>query len=104
MSSATLSPSKQSRGRLIFCLLALFFALPIVVVTLMYKFEWHPQGAIQGELVTPPKPVVLPGGLLDAQGGPLDTHLLRDKWSMVYVSAECEEVCKQRLHVMRRLT
>ena len=103
MSSATLSPSKQSRGRLIFCLLALFFALPIVVVTLMYKFEWHPQGTSQGELVTPPKPVVLPGGLLDAQGDPLDTHLLRDKWSMVYVSAECEEVCKQRLHIMRQL-
>ena len=39
--SSTTSPiadpqQKQKRGRWIFCLLALFFALPIVIVTLMY--------------------------------------------------------------------
>lgn len=103
MSTTIINDPLQNRGRLKFCLLALFFALPVVIVTLMYKFEWHPQGSSQGVLIAPPKPIVLPSGLHDAKGNPVDAGLFRDKWSMVYVSNECEETCMQRLHIMRQL-
>ena len=93
----------QTRGRLVFCLLAVFFALPVIIVTLMYKFEWHPQGSSQGELIAPPKAIELPAGLSDAQGKPIAPDLLRDKWSMVYVTERCAEACMQRLYTMRQL-
>lgn len=106
--SSTTSPivdpqQKQRRGRWIFCLLALFFALPIVIVTLMYKYDWHPQGNSQGELLVPPKPIVLGEDLQDAAGHLISPALLRDKWSMVYVAERCTEACVQRLHIMRQL-
>lgn len=106
--SSTTSPiadpqQKQRRGRWIFCLLALFFALPIVIVTLMYKYDWHPQGSSQGELLVPPKSIVLGEDLQDAAGHLISPALLRDKWSMVYVAERCAEACVQRLHIMRQL-
>jgi hypothetical protein len=110
MSTTATNPGKpappehsQARGRLIFCLLAVFFALPVIIVTLMYKFEWHPQGSSQGELVAPPIAIELPAGLLDAQGKAIAPDLLRDKWSMVYVTERCAEACMQRLYTMRQL-
>lgn len=93
----------QTRGRLVFCLLAVFFALPVIIVTLMYKFEWHPQGSSQGELIAPPKAIEIPAGLSDAQGKPIAPDLLRAKWSMVYVTERCAEACMQRLYTMRQL-
>jgi hypothetical protein len=102
-STATTPEQNQTRGRLVFCLLAVFFALPVIIVTLMYKFEWHPQGSSQGELIAPPKAIELPVGLLDAQGKPIAPDLFRDKWSMVYVTERCAEACMQRLYVMRQL-
>ena len=106
--SSTTSPiadsqQKQKRGRWIFFLLALFFTLPIVIVTLMYKFDWHPQGSSQGELLVPPRPIVLGADLRDAAGRAIAPSLLRDKWSMVYVAERCAETCLQRLHTMRQL-
>jgi hypothetical protein len=93
----------QARGRLIFCLLAVFFALPVIIVTMMYKFEWHPQGSSQGELIAPPTLIELPAGLLDVQGKAVPTELLRDKWSMVYVTDRCADTCMERVHTMRQL-
>lgn len=104
MSSATLSPQqRQARGRLVFCLLAVFFALPIIIVLLMYMFEWHPSGASQGELLASPRPIRLAESLRDANAVALPADLLHDKWSMVYVTTRCEAICTQRLHTMRQL-
>ena len=104
MSSTTLSPQqRQAQGRLVFCLLAVFFALPIIIVLLMYAFEWHPSGASQGELLTSPRPIRLAEALRDANAVALPADLLQDKWSMVYVTAHCEALCMQRLYTMRQL-
>ena len=104
MSSVNLTAEqRQARGRWVFCLLAFFFALPIIIVALMYVFEWHPQGASQGELLAPPRPILLSGDLRDANAAPLPADLLRDKWSMVYVTVQCEAQCLERLHTMRQL-
>lgn len=103
MMTAIHQDKQQSRGRLVFILLAIFFALPVLIVTLMYRFEWHPPGSSQGELVVPPKPILLPKGLIEARGQVLAQDLLRDKWSMVYIADECDHLCLQRLQTMRQI-
>lgn len=84
-------------------LLLLFFAVPLLLVTLMHEFNWHPQGSSYGELITPARPLQMPAGLQDASGNALSAALWRDKWSMVYIAEQCAAACQQRLHGMRQL-
>ncbi len=44
----------QRKGRKVFMLMVVFFVVPIIVVILMYKFNWKPSGNSLGELVNPP--------------------------------------------------
>lgn len=91
------------QGRRMLLLLVFFFTVPIAAVILMHHYNWHPQGRTHGELVTPARALHIPGNLMSLQGVYVDPDLLRDKWSMIYVTDDCEKQCEERLHTMRQL-
>lgn len=94
--------SQQRQGRMIFLMMTFFFVLPILVVIAMYKLNWKPTGQSYGELISPPKLIQNTGQLKTSEGKSVP-DLWIDKWSMVYVTAHCEQACLDRLHDMRQL-
>jgi len=56
-----------------------------------------------GELVSPPRALSIDQTLINNNGTKVSASLLKDKWSMVYVTAECDLQCKNKLHQMRQL-
>jgi len=84
-------------------LLVFFFSVPMITVLLMHHYNWHPQTRSHGDLISPPRPLHLPGELMTIQGVYVEPELLKNKWSMVYVAHECLQACEQRLHMMRQL-
>jgi len=95
--------TEQTRGRWILALLFLFFAVPLLAVMLMHHYQWHPKGASRGELISPPVQLTIVAELLDNQGKAVTASIWHDKWSMVYVTGECDNICMERLHSMRQL-
>lgn len=93
---------QQRRGRLMLLALAIFFTVPIMVVVLMLHFNWRPAGQSHGELIAPPRMIIGNDMLADSNGKPVGTFWL-DKWSMVYVTDNCQDNCLSRLHDMRQL-
>lgn len=92
----------QAKGRMVFLLMLTFFVVPIIVVIMMYKLNWKPEGASAGELVKPAKLLQIPATLASnnaAQTSPL----FREKWSIVYLASDCEAACMQKLSDMRQL-
>lgn len=83
--------------------LFLFFAAPLIVVTVMHQLDWHPSGASRGHMVLPVKPISIPEGIVDSDANTISTELLKEKWSMVYIADQCDEVCVTRLHDMRQI-
>lgn len=98
-----LESSNQSKGRRVLGLMFLFFVLPLIVVGLMYQFDWYPKGSSQGDLVNPPRALQLPEQLVDTKGEAITAERLRDKWSMVYISDKCAKHCEDRLYILRQL-
>ncbi len=87
--------SQQTRGRAILLLLLIFFLVPSVVVMLMIKYDWKPQGSTShGELIQPPVALVASGE---------DASLWQDKWHVVYMDANCEAGCVEKLKALRNL-
>lgn len=84
-------------------LLFVFFALPLLLVVAMHKYDWHPQGSSRGELVSPARLLQMPSELLDVHGAAVKPGLWHDKWSMVYITNDCQQACSNRLHIMRQL-
>ena len=95
--------TRQSRGRLMLISMLIFFLTPIVVVIAMYKMDWRPQGSSVGELVTPARLLNMQQPLLLSDGKLASDNLWKDKWSMVYIAAECAEKCTDKLYIMRQL-
>lgn len=93
----------KPKGRLVLLLLFIFFAAPLIVVAVMYKLDWHPSGFSRGQMVSPPKAIELPMGLMDANGQPIATDFWKEKWSVLYIADTCESICEQRLHEMRQI-
>lgn len=93
----------QRKGRLVFMLMVVFFIVPIVVVILMYKFNWKPSGNSLGELVNPPHQITTAIDMKDAQGRALPDQFWQTKWSVVYVAGECTQACLAKLHDIRQL-
>ena len=86
--------SNKPRGRWVLILMFLFFALPLLLVVAMHKYDWHPQGGkSHGELIAPARPLQMPPQLLDAHGIALRPELWHDKWSMVYIANDCQQAC-----------
>lgn len=94
---------RKPQGRWVLFLLFIFFAAPLLLVTMMHKFDWHPSGGSRGNMVSPVKPVVLPAGLADSEANIVSGDLFKDKWSMVYIAEQCDEPCNTRLYDMRQI-
>ena len=95
--------TRQSHGRLMLISMLIFFLTPIVVVIAMYKLDWRPHGSSVGELVTPARLLSMQQPLLLSDGKLATDDLWKDKWSMVYIAAECSEECAAKLYMMRQL-
>ena len=93
----------QRRGRKVFMLMLVFFIVPILVVILMFKLNWKPSGASLGELVKPPRLLNTPSMLRASDAKPLTSAMWKERWSIVYVAANCKEDCLNKLHDMRQL-
>lgn len=94
---------QQRRGRMILICMLIFFITPIIAVIAMYKLDWRPKGESVGELVVPPKTMKMQQPLLNSNGLVTNINLLKEKWSMVYITADCDEQCKEKLHQMRQI-
>lgn len=86
-----------------FLSMLVFFITPIIAVIAMYKLDWRPKGESIGELVTPAKLISINSALITSDGSVAQPDLWKEKWSMVYVAANCETACENKLHTMRQL-
>jgi|SRR5450830_49072 len=93
----------QRKGRKVLLLMLVFFIVPIIVVILMFKLNWKPSGTSLGELVNPPRLLAPPSELKSNDGSLLPAQLWKEKWSVVYITGECEKNCLDKLHDMRQL-
>lgn len=93
----------QRKGRKVFLLMLVFFIVPIIVVIMMYKLNWKPSGASIGELVSPARLLNSSKELKSNEGLVLPAKFWKEKWSVVYVAADCEKACLDKLHDMRQL-
>lgn len=93
----------QRKGRKVFLLMLVFFIVPIIVVIMMYKLNWKPSGASIGELVSPARLLNSSNELKSNEGLVLPAKFWKEKWSVVYVAADCEKACLDKLHDMRQL-
>lgn len=93
----------QRRGRKVFLLMLTFFVVPIIVVVLMFQFNWKPSGVSTGELVKPPRLLVTQPQLKNDHGVALKPTFWKEKWSVVYVADQCDSTCMAKLRDMRQL-
>lgn len=93
----------QRKGRKVFMLMVTFFVVPVIVVILMYKFNWKPSGNSLGELVNPPHLLNKPSEMIDSKGASLPEKFWQTKWSVVYVANDCDTACLDKLHDLRQL-
>ena len=93
----------QLKGRRIFLLMLVFFAVPIIVVIMMYRLNWKPTGDSVGDLVMPARLLNSALVLQDSEAKVLKPQFWQDRWSMVYVTDECRQQCMDKLHDMRQL-
>jgi len=97
------SPDAVRRGRLKLLLLAAFFAAPLALAWLAYRFEWGlGTTGNYGELVGP---TVLPAVALTAlDGRQVSTSGLRGRWLLVqFDAARCDGYCERKLYYMRQV-
>lgn len=97
------SPQQQRKGRVVLILMLIFFVVPLLVVFLMYKYNWMPSGASVGELVKPARLMADVSQLKNEAGANLPKTFWKERWSIVYVSADCQKTCLDKLHDMRQL-
>lgn len=97
------SPDAARRARLKLLLLAAFFAAPLVLAWLTYRFEWGiGASGNYGELVGPTALPELTLTVLD--GGQVSTSRLRGKWTLVQFDASrCDAYCGRKLYYMRQV-
>lgn len=93
----------QRKGRMVFVYMLIFFIVPIIVVVMMYQLNWKPNGGSLGELVTPPRLLSQSTELKTNDAKLLMPLFWKERWSIVYVTADCQKICLDRLHDMRQL-
>lgn len=99
----TIAPDQQRRGRLMLLSMLIFFLAPMIAVVAMYKLDWKPKGESIGELVTPARLLTINDAIIMSDGSKARDHLWQEKWSMIYIAADCEDTCKNKLHTLRQL-
>lgn len=103
MQENVLDLDQQRKGRMVLLLLVIFFVVPIIAVLLMLRFHWTPQGESFGELVRPPREITMPKVANDASAIAVSPLLWKEKWSIVYISADCQAACMAKLQDMRQV-
>ena len=93
----------QTKGRKVFVYMLIFFIVPIIVVIMMFQLNWKPNGASLGDLVTPPRLLSEVTQLKTDDSEALMPLFWKERWSIVYVAAECPKLCLDKLHDMRQL-
>ena len=93
----------QRKGRTVFLLMLMFFLVPIIVVIMMYQFNWKPNGVSLGELVKPPKLLSVPKDIQESDKTTLNPLFWKEKWSVVFIADACEKICLSKLKDMRQL-
>lgn len=97
------SPQQQRKGRVVLVLMLIFFVVPLLVVFLMYKYNWMPSGTSVGELVKPARLMRDVSQLKSDAGASIPNTFWKERWSIVYVTADCQKTCLDKLHDMRQL-
>jgi cytochrome oxidase Cu insertion factor (SCO1/SenC/PrrC family) len=104
MTMADSGRSERSRGRRQLVLLALLFALPVLLAFALYFGGWRSEGTTnRGVLVTPAR-VLQDAALVTLDGTPARFSGLAGKWLMVYIGlGGCDTVCERNLYTMRQV-
>lgn len=87
------------RSRLKLILLFSIFLLPAIAAYVVYKHpQWQPKGGSNhGDLMKPPVRLK-PFTLLTQTNKPYDLHMLRGKWSLIYIGgSHCDKACEVTL-------
>ena len=96
--------TKNIKSRLILIGMFVFFAIPIVVVTIMYQYNWHPKSFSYGELIKPIVKINISNHFeLHLKKENIDRKLFDERWSFVYLTDKCGIVCENRLHDLRQI-
>ena len=96
--------TKNIKSRLILIGMFVFFAIPIVVVTIMYQYNWHPKSFSYGELIKPIVKINISNHFeLYLKKENIDRKLFDERWSFVYLTDKCGIVCENRLHDLRQI-
>jgi hypothetical protein len=96
--------TKNIKSRLILIGMFVFFAIPIVVVTIMYQYNWHPKSFSYGELIKPIVKINVSNRFeLNLKKENIDRKLFEERWSFVYLTDKCGIVCENRLHDLRQI-
>lgn len=97
------NPQQQRKGRVVLVLMLIFFVVPLLVVFLMYKYNWMPSGTSVGELVKPARLMGDVSQLKSDTGASIPNTFWKERWSIVYVTEDCQKTCLDKLHDMRQL-
>jgi cytochrome oxidase Cu insertion factor (SCO1/SenC/PrrC family) len=91
------------RGRLKLLLMAAFFAAPVLLAWLAYRFEWAT--GTTGNYGALLRPAALPDAALTAlDGRPFSLARLRGKWVLVqFDRSRCDAYCERKLYFMRQV-
>jgi cytochrome oxidase Cu insertion factor (SCO1/SenC/PrrC family) len=91
------------RGRLKLLLMAAFFAAPVLLAWLAYRFDWAT--GTSGNYGVLLKPAAPPDAALSAlDGRPFSLARLRGKWVLVqFDGSRCDAYCERKLYFMRQV-
>lgn len=98
--------SSNIKSRLILIGMFIFFVIPILVVTLMYKYDWRPNSFSYGELIKPIIKINVPSHFevtLKKNQDSFERKLFDERWSFVYLTDKCNTICDNRLHDLRQI-
>ncbi len=99
----SLELAQQRKGRIVLILMLTFFVVPLLVVMLMYKFNWMPHSESVGELVRPARLLSHEHALQESNGQALPSDFWQTRWSIVTIADDCQAACLAKLHDMRQL-
>ena len=94
------------KNQIIVIFMTLIFIAPLVIVMLMYRYDWHPGSNSYGELVKPIIKINVPNNLESAKDSSKKVEvsgLMKDKWSLVYITNECKTICENKLYDLRQI-
>ena len=94
------------KNQIIVIFMTLIFIAPLVIVMLMYRYDWHPGSHSYGELVKPIIKINVPNNLESAKDSSKKVEvsgLMKDKWSLVYITNECKTICENKLYDLRQI-